>query len=64
MLQNTWLDLCRFPSSIFKVKYEVCFISAQNDPTVMNQKENLLIELYASNWTIRFDPDHDPDLEF
>ena len=52
---------------IFKVKYRICYISAKNGPIATKQKANIsieVIELKASNVTIRFDLGHDLDLEF
>ena len=49
---------------IFKVKYRICYISAQNGPINTKWKTNISIELKASNVTIRFDLGHDLDLEF
>ena len=49
---------------IFKVKYGICYISAKNDPIATKQNANILIEIWASNVTIRFDLGHDLDLEF
>ena len=47
-LYINWLDFGRFSSwpwpSIFKVKYGICFISAQNGPIAMKQKANITIE--------------------
>ena len=48
----------------FKVKYVICYISAQNGPIAMKRKANIPIELKASNVTIRFDLGHQLDLEF
>ena len=49
---------------IFKVKYRICYISANNGPIATIRKANISIELYGSNVTIGFDLDHDLDLEF
>ena len=48
---------------IFKVKYRICYISAENGLIATKQRANTSIELKASNVTIRFDLGHD-DLEF
>ena len=48
-LQITWLDFGWFSScpwaSIFKVKYEICFISAKNGPIATKRKANTSSEL-------------------
>ena len=49
---------------IFKVKYRISYISAQNGPIATKQNANILTELKASNMTIRFNYGHDLDLEF
>ena len=49
---------------IFKVKYEICYISAKNGPIATKRKANISIELKASNLTMGFDLGHDLDLEF
>ena len=49
---------------IFKVKYGIGYISAKNGPIATKRKANPSIELQASNVTIRFNLDHDLDLEF
>ena len=51
-------------SWIFKIKYGIGFISAQNGPIATKWKANTSIELLASNVTIIFDLDCDLDLEF
>ena len=48
----------------FKVKYEICYISAKNVPIATNKKANISIELKASNVTMGFDLGHDLDLQF
>ena len=48
---------------IFKVKHEICFISAKNGPIATKRKANISIELWASNVTIGFDLGHDLNLE-
>ena len=49
---------------IFKVKYGICYISTKSGLIATKRKANILIELLASNVTIRFDLGHDLDLEF
>ena len=49
---------------IFKVRYEISYISAKNGPIATKRKANISIDLKASNVTIRFDLGHDLDLEF
>ena len=49
---------------IFKVKYGICFILAKNYPIATKLKANLLFVLQALNVTMRFDLDHDLDLNF
>ena len=44
--------------------YGICYSSAKNGPIPTKWKANISIELSASNVTIRFDLDHDIDLEF
>ena len=46
----------------FKVKYVICYNSAQNGPIVMKRKANISIELKTSNVTLRFDLGNDLDL--
>ena len=64
-LQITWLDFGRFSlwhwPWIFKVKWEICYISANRGPIATKRKANKLIELQASNVTNGFDLDHDLD---
>ena len=65
----TWtLDFGRFSlwpwPWIFKVKYGICFISAENGPIDTKLKANLLFVLQALNVTMRFDLGHDLDLNF
>ena len=47
---------------IFKVKYRICYISAQNGQIASKQKANISIELQASNMTNGFELDHNLDL--
>ena len=49
---------------IFKVKYGIGYISAKNDAIATKRTANILIDLKASNVTIRFDLGHNLDLEF
>ena len=56
------LTLAMTLTSIFKVKYGICYISSQNGPIATKRKAYISIELYASDVTIRFDLDNDLDL--
>ena len=47
---------------IFKVKYEIGYISTKSGPIAMKQKANISIELQASNVTNGLDLGHDLDL--
>ena len=47
---------------IFKVKYRICYISANNGPIATKRKANISIELQASNVTNGFNLDHNLDL--
>ena len=47
---------------IFKLKYRICYISAQNGQIASKRKTNISIELQASNVTNGFELDHNLDL--
>ena len=47
---------------IFKVKYRICYISAQNGEIASKRKANISIEPLASNVTNGFELDHNLDL--
>ena len=47
---------------IFKVKYEICYISTKSGPIATKRKANISIELQASNVTNRFELGHDLDI--
>ena len=49
---------------IFKVKYQIGYISAKNGPIATKRKANISIDLKTSNVTIRSDLARDLDLEF
>ena len=49
---------------IFKVKYQIGYISTKNGAIATKRKANISIDLKTSNVTIGFDLGHDLDLEF
>ena len=49
---------------IFKVKYQIGYISTKNVAIAIKQRVKISIDLKTSNVTIRFDLGHDLDLEF
>ena len=55
--------LCPWPWPwIFKVKYRICYISAENGQIASKRKTNISIELQASNVINWFELDHNLDL--
>ena len=49
---------------IFKVKYQIGYISAKNGAIATKRKANISVDLKTPNVTIEFDLGHDHDLEF